>query len=134
MGERGDEQSQRLLKEVETAKSHSSIEDDEYRLRPSSRTSPWTISGFLLVILALLLPLLKYESHPFSSSNPPDVRELQLAIPLHPKEHTRRNRRTLSFDWNVTLGDSSPDGVKKIVYLVNGKHDKNERMGGQATM
>lgn len=44
----------------------------------------------------------------------------QLAIPLHPTEHSTRDPTTLTFDWHVTLGVRAPDGVEKQVYLING--------------
>lgn len=44
----------------------------------------------------------------------------QLAIPLHPDEHAKRDAKTLEFFWNVTVGSMAPDGVQKQVYLVNG--------------
>ncbi len=46
--------------------------------------------------------------------------EPQLAISLHPEAHTLREKTTLSFEWNVTRGMRSPDGVEKLVYLING--------------
>ncbi|KAL6825782.1 multicopper oxidase [Trichoderma sp. SZMC 28015] len=45
----------------------------------------------------------------------------QLAIPLHPTEHSTRDPTTLTFDWHVTLGVRAPDGVEKQVYLINGQ-------------
>lgn len=45
----------------------------------------------------------------------------QIAIPLHPQIHSNRDATTLRFDWIVTIGTRSPDGVEKQVYLVNGK-------------
>ncbi|KAH7137027.1 multicopper oxidase-domain-containing protein [Dactylonectria estremocensis] len=42
-----------------------------------------------------------------------------LAIELNPKEHTSRPSTTLTFNWTITAGQRSPDGVEKLVYLVN---------------
>ncbi|OAA53334.1 ferro-O2-oxidoreductase [Cordyceps fumosorosea ARSEF 2679] len=45
----------------------------------------------------------------------------EVAIPLHPQLHNNRDAKTLHFDWTVTSGLRSPDGVEKRVYLVNGE-------------
>lgn len=45
----------------------------------------------------------------------------QVGILLHSKTHSNRDAETLRFDWTVTTGTRSPDGVEKQVYLVNGK-------------
>lgn len=44
-----------------------------------------------------------------------------LAIQLHPEEHIYREPKTIYYDWSVASGFRSPDGVKKRVYLINGK-------------
>lgn len=43
-----------------------------------------------------------------------------LAITLHPGDHVLRGPEIVSFRWNITKGYRSPDGVKKLVYLING--------------
>lgn len=43
-----------------------------------------------------------------------------LTIALHPAEHALREPRVLSLSWKITKGYRSPDGVKKLVYLING--------------
>lgn len=40
---------------------------------------------------------------------------------LHPQAHASRPPTTLVFNWTITSGLRSPDGVEKQVYLVNGK-------------
>ena len=45
-----------------------------------------------------------------------------LAIELHPKHHIYRNARTIYHCWNITKGYGSPDGVKTLVYKINGSH------------
>ena len=45
----------------------------------------------------------------------------QVGISLHPNAHRSRPPKTLHFDWTITTGIRRPDGVKKKVYLVNGK-------------
>jgi hypothetical protein len=43
-----------------------------------------------------------------------------LAIALHPAEHALREPEVVSLRWEITKGYRSPDGVKKLVYLING--------------
>ncbi|KUJ18043.1 uncharacterized protein LY89DRAFT_696478 [Mollisia scopiformis] len=38
---------------------------------------------------------------------------------LHPEEHNSRFSKTIHLHWNITKGYRSPDGVRKLVYLVN---------------
>lgn len=42
-----------------------------------------------------------------------------LRILLHPEDHVSRPPTTLVYDWTVTKGYRSPDGVRKEVYLIN---------------
>lgn len=42
------------------------------------------------------------------------------AFTLQPNEHIFRKPRTIRATWNVTMGERAPDGVKKMVYLING--------------
>jgi FtsP/CotA-like multicopper oxidase with cupredoxin domain len=42
-----------------------------------------------------------------------------LGIRLYPKDHLSRYPDTIIHYWNITTGFRSPDGVKKLVYLVN---------------
>ncbi|RDW68218.1 hypothetical protein BP5796_08875 [Coleophoma crateriformis] len=43
-----------------------------------------------------------------------------VGILLHPEDHVHRKPQTLNYDWVVTSGVRSPDGVQKQVYLING--------------
>ena len=43
------------------------------------------------------------------------------AFSLHPAEHISRNPRVIHLSWNVTLEEREPDGVSKMVYLINGQ-------------
>ncbi|UPK99837.1 hypothetical protein LCI18_010772 [Fusarium solani-melongenae] len=43
----------------------------------------------------------------------------RLGIRLHPEEHATRPPTTITFNWTITAGRRSPDGVEKRVYLVN---------------
>lgn len=42
-------------------------------------------------------------------------------IQLHPYDHTYRGPRYSLYRWNITAGERRPDGVKKRVYLINGR-------------
>ncbi|RMZ86630.1 hypothetical protein DV736_g6142, partial [Chaetothyriales sp. CBS 134916] len=48
-----------------------------------------------------------------------------LAIRLNPQNHVFRAPSTLKYNWEITKGFQSPDGVRKEVYLVN-KHFPGE--------
>lgn len=76
-------------------------------------------AGVLLVIFTIALALFVVNENEQASQSEGKV-ENQLAIPLHPKHHSTRKPTTLIFSWNITTGLSSPDGVEKTVYLVNG--------------
>lgn len=85
--------------------------------RPKSRFTVQRIVGFLLAlslasVLVLVFAIDRHARDSFDDS--------QLAIPLHPLEHSTRDPTTLTFEWHVTLGTRAPDGVEKQVYLVNG--------------
>ena len=51
--------------------------------------------------------------------NEDDFKDIVLV--LHPEDHACRPPRTLTFDWQITKGFRSPDGVRKEVYLINGQ-------------
>ncbi|KAL7948812.1 multicopper oxidase [Trichoderma barbatum] len=96
-------------------------EDDEQdEIEPVSRPKPsftlLRIAGLLVALclgsLAVLLFAMNRHAAPLDD---------QLAIPLHPTEHSTRDPTTLTFDWHVTLGTRAPDGVEKQVYLINGQ-------------
>ncbi|KAF7137126.1 hypothetical protein CNMCM5793_007190 [Aspergillus hiratsukae] len=40
---------------------------------------------------------------------------------LHPERHVFRDPTTIHMTWNVTLEPRAPDGVMKLVYLINGR-------------
>ncbi|KAJ9604007.1 hypothetical protein H2200_011529 [Cladophialophora chaetospira] len=48
------------------------------------------------------------------------VGQEDISIILRPEDHIYRQPKTLTFDWHVTKGFRSPDGVRKEVYLING--------------
>ncbi|RDW65066.1 hypothetical protein BP6252_10717 [Coleophoma cylindrospora] len=43
-----------------------------------------------------------------------------VGIRLHPEDHVYRKPQTRNYNWVVTSGVRSPDGVQKEVYLING--------------
>ncbi|TVY39252.1 Laccase [Lachnellula subtilissima] len=43
-----------------------------------------------------------------------------ISIPLHPERHISRAPTTIKLYWEITQGYRSPDGVRKLVYLING--------------
>lgn len=99
---------------------------DKRQKDPSNkRWSLWLASVVFLMLSALLVgPYLGL--HPKSllnGHNEPQKRD-QVAIPLHPHLHSNRIAKTLRFDWTVTTGIRTPDGVEKQVYLVNGMNPK----------
>ena len=89
--------------------------------RPKGRWS-WSIVTILLLLASSTLLLARFQWHTteildktlneFSS-------EHDLDIVLHSSEHNAREPQTLIHDWRVTSGIRSPDGVKKLVYLIN---------------
>jgi hypothetical protein len=93
--------------------------------------------GVLFISTALLLSsLLSFSfTYPGSIFGPPRIsvdvpllenlkefysRPEDLEIALHPEDHVSREPKTLNLTWNITRGSRSPDGVKKLVYLING--------------
>ena len=44
----------------------------------------------------------------------------EFTIELHPENNTRRPPTTVTHDWKITKGYRSPDGVHRLVYLING--------------
>ncbi|KAG9857101.1 hypothetical protein KCU98_g1186, partial [Aureobasidium melanogenum] len=45
----------------------------------------------------------------------------RLNIQLHPEDHAKREPSTLMYKWQITSAVQSPDGVEKLVYLINGQ-------------
>lgn len=43
----------------------------------------------------------------------------RLKVPLHPKEHNTREPTTQNLRWQITSAMQSPDGVEKLIYLIN---------------
>lgn len=56
-----------------------------------------------------------------SQLNPGTVEESwKDAFTLQPNDHIFRKPQTIRATWNVTMEERAPDGVKKMVYLING--------------
>ncbi|CZR68894.1 related to multicopper oxidase [Phialocephala subalpina] len=89
--------------------------------------------GFVFAALFLITILSRDSSVLFRSAPPStsidsveDVfddyaQEKMLGIRLHPQDHVSRPPTTITHHWNITAEFHSPDGVKKLVYLVNGQ-------------
>lgn len=88
--------------------------------RPKSRFTVLRIVGLLIALsLASVVALIfAIDRHTRNL-----IDESQLSIPLHPVEHSTRDPTTLTFEWHVTQGTRTPDGVEKQVYLVNGVYE-----------
>jgi len=41
-------------------------------------------------------------------------------ILLHPEQHIYRKAKAVRFEWTITTETRSPDGVAKLIYLING--------------
>lgn len=92
--------------------------------------------GILFVLTALLLSSLflfaltyvrsQFGLHvsfglPFAGSQTEyDNAAEDLLIGLHHLEHVFREPKVVNICWNITRGYRSPDGVRKLVYLING--------------
>jgi FtsP/CotA-like multicopper oxidase with cupredoxin domain len=90
--------------------------------------------GLAFAFLMLAMIFWKASSALSISSGPPRPRpfkisgetgkedvsqEQMLGIQLHPQDHVFRIPKTIIYNWTITSGFRSPDGVKKEVYLVN---------------
>jgi FtsP/CotA-like multicopper oxidase with cupredoxin domain len=92
----------------------------------------WTSCLLVAVLLSCILsfgfnyralfasPNLFQNSQP-EFSNEDIASEPGVSIPLHPERHISRAPKTIRLQWNVTQGYRSPDGVRKLVYLINGE-------------
>lgn len=66
-------------------------------------------------------PNLFQNFHP-DISNEGTTSEPRISIPLHPDRHISRAPETITLKWNITQSYRSPDGVRKLVYLINGEN------------
>jgi Multicopper oxidase len=122
----------RLLRE-ETNDEESSI---NLKIRPQSANgdfSKWlkpiglTFAVFVLFTITITSSSTLFRSfsyfstlnHVQNSVNNIDGQDDMVGIRLRPEDHVSRPPDTIIRSWNVTTGFRSPDGVKKLVYLVN---------------
>jgi hypothetical protein len=94
-----------------------------------SRGTWFILTAFFLSSLVLFtltygrahVALLAFPQVPAQGSkNGHDSSAEDFAIALHPVEYAFREPKILSHHWAVTKGYRSPDGVRKLVYLING--------------
>jgi hypothetical protein len=87
-----------------------------------------TLSLLAMILIASILSYALNYFHPLSipalSFLYPDLGHVdqarKLSIPLHPEDHVGREPRTINLHWDITQDYRSPDGVRKLVYLING--------------
>lgn len=125
-----DEEAYALLDEHDLCSEDSSVRDD--RALSSAYTAPfshrfkrpcvvrWVVA---LILVSLLSPFGAIIYHALEQSSETG-QDTPLGYRLHAQEHTSRPPKTLIYNWNITAGFRSPDGVEKRVYLINGKHHK----------
>jgi hypothetical protein len=65
---------------------------------------------------SLVAPRISHPGFDHSKSGAPR----DLSLHLHPEDHIYRSIQTYRFQWNITKGYRSPDGVRKLIYLING--------------
>lgn len=85
----------------------------------------WIFTGCFLVTI-LSISSLKFLDHRQAYSSQAnghvtqdDIGKDMLGIRLHPEAHQSRLPTTITYHWNITSGYRSPDGVRKLVYLIN---------------
>nr|RBQ98609.1 hypothetical protein FVER53263_12301 [Fusarium verticillioides] len=112
-----DEEADALLEEFEL-REEVKVRDD--RVLPLvCCTCGWRWIAALIVVALLSAIGVVVALHGLSSSRPSNDTTGHLGYRLHPQNHTSRPPTTLSFNWTITTGTRSPDGVEKQVYLVN---------------
>jgi hypothetical protein len=79
----------------------------------------WSVSSVLSPLLSAEANVT--DSHDYDSATEHAAKHLLTGPLLHPDRHIYRAPEIIYLDWGVTLGVRDPDGVKKKVYLVNGK-------------
>lgn len=121
-----DEEHDGLLDEFE-------LQDEDPKTRPNSshrtvrrwvrfvRRRVWCLIAVVVAIALLCILGAAFSSRGTLKALKGPEEGGRLGIRLHPEEHASRPPATLSFNWTITAGLRSPDGVQKRVYLVNGK-------------
>lgn len=94
--------------------------------RPASRGFVYLHVVVILVTISLFVTY-TFRSIPFYQNNLRfadfhEGHELRrdMTVWLNPQEHQSRGNTTIHLDWVVSKGLTSPDGVPKWVYQVNG--------------
>lgn len=114
-----DEEADALLEEFEL-REEVKVRDD--RTPPSvCRTCGWRCMTALIVVALLSAIGVVVVLHGPLSNQLSDDATSHLGYRLHPQSHASRPPTTQSFNWTITAGTRSPDGVEKRVYLVNSK-------------
>ncbi|KAF9770267.1 hypothetical protein IL306_012217 [Fusarium sp. DS 682] len=104
---------------------------EEFELReevkvPADRTPPsicrtcglrWITALIVVTLLSVAGAIVALHGLPSEHANSDATGHL--GYRLHPEDHRSRSPTTLSFNWTITDGIRSPDGVEKRVYLVN---------------
>lgn len=81
----------------------------------------------LSVFLVLYLPWNAALASIPGLTRPSDVEtagptlDRDLKFLLHPEDHVSRDAETRRYSWNITKAIRAPNGVKKEVFLINGK-------------
>ncbi|RFN44680.1 multicopper oxidase [Fusarium flagelliforme] len=86
------------------------------RRRCSTQLRASLVTIILVLAIGLVTILHTKTVRPTDNGEPE-----HLAYLLHPQENASRPPTTLVFNWTITSGFKSPDGVVKQVYLVNGQ-------------
>ncbi|KAF5008765.1 hypothetical protein FDECE_5003 [Fusarium decemcellulare] len=120
-----DEESHGLLQAFEVHDERAKAETYSLKLPSRRKFCPVKRHCIMCLVAAIVAsaPLVILYSILLSSSeqliSPENNGTSHLAIKLKPREHTSRSPTTLTFNWAITTGQRSPDGVDKRVYLVN---------------
>ncbi|KAG6007367.1 hypothetical protein E4U21_006071 [Claviceps maximensis] len=116
----------------------------KYQQESRQRRAPWTrraVSLGGLVFAGVCISLFYLIALPPVTLNKTTHRPLNLTPPvstspatsantggsddgvilLHPEQHVYRKANTLRFNWTITAETRSPDGVTKLIYLINGR-------------
>ena len=89
------------------------------------RRSPRAFEAAIAIVLFALLSLSLFDNQSRSTFNLGSSESPQLGagiqIALHPEDHVHRPPTRIELHWSVSTGFRAPDGVRKRVYLINGK-------------
>jgi hypothetical protein len=106
----------RLRKFRETCHQEASSQDS----KSQSSTSFWVTTAAVLFSISLFIFFRIQKGFSFKNLDETLNRE-GAGILLHPEDHIYRQAATVEHWWSVSTGFRAPDGVKKRVYLINGK-------------